>query len=130
MIQYRIDGAKLLVLARMTGSNTLVDLMIHITNVARDADYRPSCNLLFEVAGDVTFVIMPAEREFETLIREWMEHRKGVKWAFWAPMGVAYSQVQYALETLGLKSPHAQLFQDEHTARNWLSGQSVESVAI
>ena len=122
MIQYGIDGAQRLISARMTGQISLVDLMIHISNLSKDPDCDPGFNLLFEVADDVTFAILPAEKEFETLIKEWMEHRKGIKWAFWAPMGVAYSHVQYAFETLNLKRPHARLFQNRHSALSWLVG--------
>jgi len=120
MIEYGIDGTQRLITARMTGCISLIDLMAHIIAISRDHDCDPAFNLLFAVADDVTFAILPAEREFETLIKEWIEHRKGIKWAFWAPVGVAHSHVQYALEILHLKHSYVGLFQNEHTALNWL----------
>lgn len=104
----------------MSGHSSLVDLMIHITTVARDPDYDPTFNQLLEIAEDVTFTVLPVETEFELLIKEWLEHREGMKWAFWAPPGVAHAYMKYNLDLLSLKPPHACLFQNEETAMRWL----------
>jgi hypothetical protein len=122
MINYVIDKELRLVKARMTGSTTLVGLVTHISNLARDPDFDPSLNLIFEVAPDATFSILPVESEFRQLVKQWTSRRKGVKWAFWAPYGVTHAHMQFAIGTLDQNDVEMRLFEHEADALKWLSG--------
>jgi len=121
MINYVIDRGLRLVKARMTGSTGLVGLVTHIANLAKDPEFDPSFNLIFEVDRDATFSILPVEPELRSLMKQWTGRRKGVKWAFWAPFGVAYAHLEFALSVLYKGDVRMCLFDNEEAALQWLN---------
>ncbi|MGB8356188.1 MAG: hypothetical protein WCD79_19985 [Chthoniobacteraceae bacterium] len=121
MIKYVIDREQRLVKARMSGATGLVGLVTHIANLAKDPAFDPSFNLLFEVAPDATFSILPIEAELQKLIKQWTTRRQGVKWAFWAPFGTAYAHLEFALGILYKGHVQMRLFDNEESAMNWLN---------
>lgn len=120
MIEYTIDECQKLVRARMSGTTTLVDVVIHIANLAKDPKFNPAYNLIFEVAQDASFVVLANEKEFRTLLKSWTQRRKGVKWAFWVPYGVTHAHMQFALGLLDQRDVEMRLFDSEHKALTWL----------
>jgi hypothetical protein len=67
------------------------------------------------------------ETEFRHLLKQWMSRRKGAKWAFWAPFGVAYTHVQFALSLLDQTDVEMRLFKDEDSALRWLAAGGAPS---
>ena len=121
MINYVIDRDLRLVKAKMTGSTDLVGLVTHIANLARDPAFDPTFHLIFEVTRDATFSILPVEYELQKLLKQWTARRKGVKWAFWAPFGVAYTHLEFALSVLYKGDVWMNLFDNEEAALQWLN---------
>jgi hypothetical protein len=121
MINYTIDPQARLVRAHMSGVTTLVALATHISHLAKDPKFDPSYNLIFEVAQDATFSLLPVEEEFRQLLKHWTSRRKGVKWAFWSPFGVTHTHIQFALGLLDQKDVRMRLFEDEPSALKWLA---------
>jgi hypothetical protein len=122
MISYTIDSESGLVRARMAGATTLVSLVSHISNLAKDPQFNPSMNLIFEVEPEATFSLLPVEVEFRNLIKQWASRRKGARWAFWVPFGATYSHLQFAIGTLDQQDVQMRLFENEQSAIQWLVG--------
>jgi len=64
---------------------------------------------------------LPNELEFRKLLKRWADRRKGAKWAFWAPYGVTYTHMQFALGLLDQRSVQMRLFESEENALAWLA---------
>ena len=99
----------------------MVDLATHLSSLGKNPQFDPSFNLIMEVAPDATFCILANESEFKDLLKGWATRRRGAKWAFWAPFGVAYTHMQFALGMLDKRDVSMRLFETEENALAWLA---------
>ena len=120
MIEYTIDAAQRLIRVRMSGANTPTDLLLHVSDLSDDPAFDPTFNTLFCITEDATLQTTMFDRLLKTILEQWQQRRKGVKWAV-----VSSSQIQLALAKLATDNVNFQFvqvrfFDDEDSAVKWL----------
>jgi hypothetical protein len=124
VIDYAIDREHRLVKARMHDSTSFVDLVAHISSLAQNPGFNPAFDLIFEISPAATFAILPVEVEFVKLVKQWMEQRRGTKWAFVVPFGTAHAHMEYVLGRLVQTHVRLRLFETEKEALEWLAADT------
>ena len=121
MIEYTIDEAQRLIRVRMSGANTPNDLLRHVSDLSANPRFDATFNTLFYIAEDARLQTTLFDSLLKTVLEQWQQRRKGVKWAI-----VSSSKIQLALAKLvtdNIKFQFVQLrfFDDEDGALKWLS---------
>lgn len=116
---YRIDGAKRIVLSRAYGIFTETDMVGHREGLIADLEFDSTYYQLADLT-EVTEVQMTSEflRDFAELGRSMFD--AGARRAIVAPDDVTYGLARVLLGWLGSSKHNYRLFRDMAEARKWL----------
>ncbi len=120
MIEYTIDEPRRLIRVRMSGANTLTDLLQHFSNLINDPKFDGTFNAIFHITEDATLPAALLDNVFfKMAFEQWELRRKHAKWAVVSPSRSQLALAQRATENANLKSVQLRFFDDEESALNW-----------
>ena len=121
MIAYTIDVTRRLILVQMSGPNTLAELLRHFSALSADQKFDPTFNALFFITEDARLEMTFLGNLLKTLLEQWEQRRKGVKWAIVSPSRSQLGLAESLTENIRLKFVQMRFFNDEESAMNWLN---------
>jgi hypothetical protein len=119
MIDYHIDVTRRLLITRGTGSVSLAEVAVHLTQLLRDPKFHPDFNALI-VGSELGGISATAAATLAPLVRAWSKRSSGVKWAFVLPSQTARAAAESALDHLQLTALTTRCFLSEAAALAWL----------
>lgn len=121
MIEYTIDEAEHLILARMSGANGYLDLVRLFSRLLTDPKFDRSYSTIFQISEDATFPIVLLKQSLGAIVGRYAERQKQTKWAVVSSSHSQLSIARLATDAFTLKSVRMQFFDNEECARDWLS---------
>lgn len=120
MINYTIERERRLIVCRIVGGMSVLELTHHFQTLASDPAYDPGFNTLI-LAGDIASVPpFSLLRFFNPIISVWTAKRGTAKWGFVLPNEATKTLVEIAIAQVKLNRIQARCFDSEEAARNWL----------
>ncbi|MGD0059881.1 MAG: hypothetical protein ABSD58_10730 [Verrucomicrobiia bacterium] len=121
MIDYTIDAAQRLIRVRMSGANKPADLLQHVSDLGANPAFDPTYNTLFCITEDATLETTLFDRLLKTILEQWQQRRKGVKWAVVSPSQIQLALAKLATDNVNFRFVQLRFFTDEDSALKWLS---------
>jgi hypothetical protein len=120
VIEYTIDEPRRLIRVRMSGANTLTDLLQHFSNLSDDPKFDGAFNAIFLITEDAKAPTELLDNVFlKMAFEQWELRRKHAKWAVVSPNRSQLALAQRATENANLKSVQLRFFDDEESALIW-----------
>lgn len=120
MIEYTIDTPQRLVRVRMSGANAPADLLRHVSDLSADPKFDATFNTLFCITEDATLQTTLFDSLLKTLLEQWQQRRKGVKWAVVSSSRIQLALAMLATDNVKFQFVQVRFFDDEDSAMNWL----------
>jgi len=121
MIEYKIDPAQHLIRVRMSGVNKPADLLRHVADLSADPQFDPTFHALFRITEDASMQIMLFDSLLKTILEQWQQRRKGVKWAVVASSQIQLGLAKLATDNVNFRFVQLRFFNDEDSALKWFS---------
>jgi hypothetical protein len=120
MIEYTIDTAQRLVRVRMSGANAPADLLRHVSDLSADPQFDATFNTLFCITEDATLQTTLFDSLLKTVLEQWQQRRKGVKWAVVSSSRIQLALAMLATDNVKFQFVQVRYFDDEDSAMKWL----------
>jgi hypothetical protein len=127
MIEYTIDTAQRLVRVRMSGANAPADLLRHVSDLSADPQFDATFNTLFCITEDATLQTTLFDSLLKTVLEQWQQRRKGVKWAVVSSSRIQLALAMLATDNVKFQFVQVRFFDDEDSAMNWLNSNAGSS---
>lgn len=120
MLAYTIDEPRRLIRVRMSGANTLTDLLQHFSNLSNDPKFDGAFNAIFYITEDAKAPTALLDNVFlKMAFEQWELRRKHAKWAVVSPSRSQLALAQRATENANLRFVQLRFFDDEESALSW-----------
>lgn len=125
MIEYTIDAVQRLIRVRISGANIPADLLRHVSDLGADPKFDPTFNCLFRITEDATMQTTLFDDLLKTILEQWQQRRKGVKWAVVSSSHIQLALAQLATDNVSFRFVQLRFFDDEDSAMKWLTSATV-----
>jgi hypothetical protein len=123
MIEYTINEAERLILARMSGGNGYLDLVRLFSSLLTNPKFNHTYSTLFRIGEDATYPTS-LQQPLGAIVGRYAERQQKTKWAVVSSSRSQLSIAQLTTDTFDLKSVRIQFFDDEQAAKDWLGSDS------
>jgi hypothetical protein len=120
-ITYNIDTEKNIIFTRIKGEINLINLLIHMTNVEHDKEFRKDLNTLVDLREAFISIKFDELSQLKFHFKEKEKIRGNCKWAVLVNQQTVFNFISMALPQINLSTIKIKLFKSKQEAFEWLS---------